>query len=541
MLTHGLDGPSHRGPSHIGPFRTVAALGRGGMGEVLLAVGTDGRLVAVKRVHADLAEDPGFRSRFRREVDASRRVSGAYTAPVIDADPDASTPWLASLFLPAPSLSDALDAAGTLPEDAVRQLAVGLARALEEIHRADLVHRDLKPSNVLLTEDGVRVVDFGIARAADHETKLTHTGALIGSPAFMSPEQVRGEPPGPPSDVFSLGVTLVTAATGRAPYAGESPLALMHAVAHDEPDLSALPPGLLPIVAPCLAKDPGARPTPAQLLDLIGPLDPTSRPWPDAVHQRIAQLQDWATGQAAAAVPPPQARTQAVPTPPSPPFPPNLSAAAPRRRRALKAAALVTGSLVALATVPLLIYGPSAVYHEFFPVPTPTPGGTPLAQVPDKYTGGKVPTCEQANRTMKAPDGFGEASGNPNTGTRQDLDGQRFASNFCVWNTRSGDEIYIGWNLYPSIPGGPTGAERSKERFEGLFHTADGKGRDLDLGFVQEGFWHQNPDDSNCILYARDVNLNLFVSIKGTRYPKGTCQDITKNMARQARTAVTSL
>ncbi|MGW2020319.1 serine/threonine-protein kinase [Streptomyces sp. NPDC001927] len=259
MLEWGVDGPSH-----VGPFRTVGQLGQGGMGQVLLSVAADGRLVAVKRVHADLAEDPGFRSRFRREVDASRRVSGAYTAPVIDADPDAPTPWLASLFLPAPSLSEALEATGPLPEETMRRLAVGLARALEEIHRADLVHRDLKPSNVLLAEDGVRVVDFGIARAADHETKLTHTGALIGSPAFMSPEQVGGATPGPAGDVFSLGVTLVTATTGRTPYAGDSPLALMYAVAHDEPDLSAVPPGLLPDLVDDLRTKPERRPEPLE-------------------------------------------------------------------------------------------------------------------------------------------------------------------------------------------------------------------------------------------------------------------------------------
>ncbi|MEJ8644574.1 serine/threonine-protein kinase [Streptomyces sp. MS1.HAVA.3] len=175
-----------------GPFRTVAVLGRGGMGRVVLGVGPDGRYVAVKQVHAELAEDEGFRARFRREVDASRRVAGGYTAAVIDADPDAEMPWLASQFVPGPSLSQAVDAAGPLPEEAVRRLAAGLAHALADVHRAGLIHRDLKPSNVLLAEDGVRVIDFGIVRAVGDQTRITHAGALIGSPAYMSPEQALG-------------------------------------------------------------------------------------------------------------------------------------------------------------------------------------------------------------------------------------------------------------------------------------------------------------------------------------------------------------
>ncbi|WP_234104620.1 protein kinase domain-containing protein, partial [Streptomyces venezuelae] len=154
------------GSAHIGPFRVVAELGQGGMGRVLLGVAPDGRLVAVKQVHAELAGDDGFRARFRREVTASRQVSGAYTAPVVDADPDAETPWFAAQFVPGPSLSQALDAVGALPLESSRLLAAGLAQALADVHRAGLVHRDLKPSNVLLAEDGVRVIDFGIARAA---------------------------------------------------------------------------------------------------------------------------------------------------------------------------------------------------------------------------------------------------------------------------------------------------------------------------------------------------------------------------------------
>lgn len=521
------------GPTHVGPFRTVGVLGQGGMGQVLLGVAPDGRLVAVKRIHADLAEDPGFRSRFRREVDASRRVSGAYTAPVVDADPDAPTPWLASLFLPGPSLSEALDAGGALPEEAVRLLGAGLAQALDDIHRAGLVHRDLKPSNVLLTEDGVRVVDFGIARAADHETKLTHTGALIGSPAFMSPEQVRGEQPGPASDVFSLGVTLVTAATGRTPFAGDSPFALMHAVAHDLPDLDPVPPPLRRIVEPCLAKDPAARPTPAQLLQLIGPLAPSARPWPETVYGRIAERRAWADRLAATPAP--------ASVPPPPPTAPPAAAPPSRRRPRWLTPVIVTGVVLATAAATVLAIGPDNVYYAAFPEPVPTPGSTPLAQVRDKYTK-SVPTCNQVAVSMKAPSSFGRPWGNfpDKVFQYRDGEGHTHPQTACAWDTRSGDRIDIAWDLYPSRPGGPTGAEQAKKHYEG-FYMQGKTPRDSGLGFVEEGMWLKDSDENSCVLYARDVNLELFIAVKGVHYPKGGCEDLAKDMARQSVAAVKSL
>ncbi|WP_280721366.1 serine/threonine-protein kinase [Kitasatospora sp. MAA4] len=510
------------GPTHVGPFRTVAVLGQGGMGQVLLGVAPDGRLVAVKRVHADLAEDPGFRSRFRREVDASRRVSGAYTAPVVDADPEAATPWLASLYLPGPSLSEALDAGGALPEHAVLLLAAGLARALEEIHRAGVVHRDLKPSNVLLTEDGVRVVDFGIARAADHDTQLTRTGAVIGSPAFMSPEQVRGEEPGPASDVFSLGVTLVTAATGRSPFAGDSPLALMHAVAHSLPDLGLVPPGLRRIVEPCLAKEPGARPTSGQLLALIGPPAPSARPWPETVYAQIAQRRASAAGFAAAPT------TVETPAPPPPP-----------RRRRWRITALVAGLALVTAAAAVLAIGPANVYYSFVPEPVPTPGTTPLSQVADKYTK-TVPTCTQAG-SIKPPSGFGPPEGNiPGVNQQDDGDGHTHPSNYCVWTTRSGDEIDVSWDLYLSRPGGPTGAALAKERYEGFYIRGE-TSRDSGLGFAQEGLWLYDSSEGGCVLYSRNVNLYVFVQVKGVHYPKNGCEDATRDVARQSFAAVAAL
>ena len=178
-------------PPQVGRYWVLAELGRGSMGRVLLGSGPDGRLVAVKQVRAQLTEDEGFRARFRREVDVSRKVSGVYTAAVVDADPDAPIPWLASVFVPGPSLREAVNTAGPLPEASVLRLAAGLAAALTGIHGAGLVHRDLKPSNVLLAEDAPRVIDFGIARAADSESgsEITHTGWLLGSPGFMSPSR----------------------------------------------------------------------------------------------------------------------------------------------------------------------------------------------------------------------------------------------------------------------------------------------------------------------------------------------------------------
>ncbi|GLX23357.1 hypothetical protein Slala02_71660 [Streptomyces lavendulae subsp. lavendulae] len=313
-------GPS--GPSHVGPFRVLGVLGEGGMGRVLLGAAPDGRLVAVKQVLARFADDDGFRARFRREVAASRKVSGAYTAAVMEADADARTPWLASVFVSGPSLGAAVAEVGALPEETVRRLAAGLASALAEIHRAGLVHRDLKPENVLLAEDGVRVIDLGIARAAESgaDTRLTHTGLVIGSPPFMSPEQAEGRELTPASDVFSLGSVLFLAATGRKPFAGSSTLMTLYDVVHAEPDLAAVPAGLRPAVERCLAKDPAARPAPAELLGLLGPVVPAGRlPWPAAVHRMIADQGaaiDRLLGGAAVRPVEPEAVAPAPPRPP---------------------------------------------------------------------------------------------------------------------------------------------------------------------------------------------------------------------------------
>jgi eukaryotic-like serine/threonine-protein kinase len=275
----------------VGRYRMIAELGSGGMGRVLLGSASDGRLVALKQVRAQFVEDDGFRARFRHEVTASCKVSGAYTAAVIDADPEAPVPWLASVFVPGPSLREVVETVGVLPVEATMRLAAGLASALIEIHRADLVHRDLTPSNVLLTDDGSRVIDFGIARATDSAgtTELTRPGWVVGAPGFMSPEQAEGRPVSPASDVFSLGTVLYLACTGSGPFAGTSTPNTLHNVVYAEPELSTLPPELRRIIEPCLAKAPHERPTPTQLVASIGQLAPVARPWPAGVHQLIAE------------------------------------------------------------------------------------------------------------------------------------------------------------------------------------------------------------------------------------------------------------
>ena len=221
-------------PQTIGPYRLVGQLGSGGMGQVFLGVSAGGRPVAVKVVRPELAADPQFRMQFGREVAAARKVSGVFTAMVVDADVDGPTAWLATAYVPGPSLTEGVNARGPLPTGALLTLAAGLAESLSAIHAAGVVHRDLKPSNVLLAEDGPRVIDFGISRAVE-STALTQAGLVIGSPGFMSPEQAAGYEVGPPSDIFSLGAVLAFAATGEDPFGTGTTAALLYRVVHEHP------------------------------------------------------------------------------------------------------------------------------------------------------------------------------------------------------------------------------------------------------------------------------------------------------------------
>ncbi|MFJ9799363.1 PQQ-binding-like beta-propeller repeat protein [Streptomyces sp. NPDC101145] len=258
--------PEAEHPEYAGRYRLEDWLGSGGMGVVRLATSDSGLRLAVKVIHAEHAADPEFRARFRQEVDAARRVSGAFTAPVVDADPDAARPWMATLFIDGPTLSDRVKRNGPLDAAELRRLGAGLAEALRDIHRAGVVHRDLKPSNVLLASDGPKVIDFGISRPSDSDVR-TETGKLIGTPPFMAPEQFqRPRDVGPAADVFAMGAVLVHAATGRGPFDSNSPYIVAYQVVHNEPDLAGVPEELAPLLLRCLAKDPAERPLPEEVM-----------------------------------------------------------------------------------------------------------------------------------------------------------------------------------------------------------------------------------------------------------------------------------
>ena len=254
-------------PRTVGGYVLRARLGSGGMGRVYLSYTPGGRPVAIKVIRGEFAEDPEFRRRFRQEVTAAQRVQGLYTAPVIDTDADAQQPWLATAYVAGPSLYDAVYRHGPLPAETILILLAGVAEALQSVHSAGIVHRDLKPSNVILAGDGPRVIDFGIARAAD-ATPLTRTGMSIGTPAFMAPEQARGLSAKPATDVFALGSLGVYAATGRSAFGEGTDSSVLYRVVHQDPDLSGCPEQILSVLRRCLEKDPDNRPTPAEVIEL---------------------------------------------------------------------------------------------------------------------------------------------------------------------------------------------------------------------------------------------------------------------------------
>ncbi|MEU0176291.1 serine/threonine-protein kinase, partial [Streptomyces massasporeus] len=266
-----VDQLTQHDPRRIGPFEVLGRLGAGGMGLVYLARSASGRRVAIKTVRTELAEDQLFRVRFTREVEAARAVSGFYTAAVVDADPRAAVPWLATAYVPAPSLEEIVNDCGPMPAQAVRWLAAGVAEALQSIHGAGLVHRDLKPSNVLVVEDGPRVIDFGIASGVSN-TRLTMTNVAVGTPAYMSPEQAKdSRSVTGASDVFSLGSMLVFAATGHPPFHGANPVETVFMLLREGPDLEGLPDELRPLIESCMQMDATARPNPADLQSQLAP------------------------------------------------------------------------------------------------------------------------------------------------------------------------------------------------------------------------------------------------------------------------------
>ncbi|WP_371617632.1 serine/threonine-protein kinase [Streptomyces sp. NBC_00454] len=304
-------------PAVVGGYRLAAVLGAGGMGKVYLSYTPGGRPIAIKVIRSEFGEDPEFRRRFQQEVRAAERVQGLYTAPVIDSDTEGTQPWLATAYVPGPSLAHAVARHGALPPRSVLLLTVGVAEALTVIHGAGIVHRDLKPANVLLASDGPRVIDFGIARAAD-STALTSTGVSIGTPAFMAPEQASAGTVTAATDIFALGQIAAFAATGSSVYGDGPSHAVLYRIVHEEPDLSGLPEELRPVVTRCLSRDPADRPTLAEIIELCNAASETplrqGEDWlPRAVAGSLTERQQQLP--APAPTPPPHQPTQA-PTPP---------------------------------------------------------------------------------------------------------------------------------------------------------------------------------------------------------------------------------
>jgi serine/threonine protein kinase len=341
-------------PQLIGPYRLVGQLGCGGMGRVFLGLSAGGRPVAVKVIRAELAADQEFRVRFGREVAAARRVSGLFTALVVDADVDGPVPWLATAYVSGPVLSEAIARHGPMSARPALALAAGLAEGLSAIHAASVVHCDLKPSNVLLSQDGPRVIDFGISRAAE-AASVTGAGLVVGSPGFMSPEQAMGGDVGPPSDVFSLGAVLAFAATGQGPFGEGSSPELAYRLVYSEPKLDNLPPELRSLVRHCLAREPGERPTADELLAEVAAGQPAAGCLSDAAIGAFAEYLAPDSPQVAAAVRPASRREAPPSRPARSPGRDQLS----RRRwwRPLVAAGVTAGVLAASAAVSFALSG----------------------------------------------------------------------------------------------------------------------------------------------------------------------------------------
>ncbi|WP_328866934.1 serine/threonine-protein kinase [Streptomyces sp. NBC_00304] len=329
-------------PATIAGYRLAAKLGAGGMGKVYLSYTPGGRPVAIKVIRPEFGEDPEFRRRFTQEVQSAQRVQGLFTAPVIDADTNGAQPWLATAYVPGPSLADAVVAHGALPVEAVLLLIAGMAEALHVIHGAGIVHRDLKPSNVLLAADGPRVIDFGIAYAAD-ATSLTGSGVTIGTPSFMAPEQAAGRRVTPATDIFALGQVAAFAAAGAPAFGEGTSHGVLYRIVHEEPDLSRVPERLMELVSRCLAKDPEARPSVAEVIELCQTAN---------AETVLRRPEDWLPSPVAADITVRAAAPAPAQTPPPPATPPGRAA----------------------GYSPTTPAAPSTPPPGFGPAPTPPPG-----------------------------------------------------------------------------------------------------------------------------------------------------------------------
>ncbi|MEU3087313.1 serine/threonine-protein kinase [Streptomyces massasporeus] len=371
-------------PPTVAGYRLAARLGAGGMGRVYLSHTQGGRPVAIKVVRPELADDPAFRRRFRREVDAARRVRGAYTAELIDADADGTPPWAATLYVPGPSLTDAVDRRGPLPVPAVLWLTAGVAEALQAIHAAGIVHRDLKPSNVLLAADGPRVIDFGISLAADF-TSHTATGVTVGTPHFMAPEQAAAGEVTAATDVFALGQTAAFAALGRPLYGDGSAIGVLYRIVHDDPDLSLLPEQLRPLFARCLTATPEERATPAEIIDwcrqrLGADADPGAGPvvWRDVMGPEVTVPSPLHTPTPTRVVPQPLVVTQPQPLPGGP-----GERRGRRRRTALITAAAVTAGVTAVGGLLWTVQDAGNRFRGWVAGAPSTPGPRASGQSPE--------------------------------------------------------------------------------------------------------------------------------------------------------------
>jgi serine/threonine protein kinase len=378
-------------PERIGPYVVLGRLGAGSMGQVYLGRSATGRLVAVKTIKVELAEEAGFRHRFAQEVAAARKVSGMFTAAVVEADPEADLPWLATVYVPAPSLARLVLACGPLPVTSVRWLAAGCAEALESIHGAGLVHRDLKPSNVLVAPDGPKVIDFGVARAAERMGLTTSRGA-VGTPAYMAPEQARDtREASVASDVYSLGATLLFAVTGHPPYRGAAVMDVLARLATEEPDLSGLPGELAGLITACMDRVPRRRPNSSAVLAQLGDFT-VAQAGPDEEHpylpeQAIALIGEYQRSPQLTALgedgdqgddPTNASYTELPASYKPPPRPPRRPASEPRWRRWLRGRMAWAGwaSVGAALVVVGVILG-AALSSSSSPSPVPPLGSGP--------------------------------------------------------------------------------------------------------------------------------------------------------------------